>query len=127
MRDMEITPEEYNQIMECANDDSHIDNEEKALLAQFQQMLGNGTIKRVKGWKSQPCPRKKSRFRFFIRDSRKADSFENRESNQIITDAIFTASTKRDRRRVEDIHQPIFKEKPVMQTVAVDAAKLADR
>jgi hypothetical protein len=49
MRDMEITPEEYNQIMDCANDDSHIDNEEKALLAQFQQMLGNGTIKRVKG------------------------------------------------------------------------------
>ncbi|MDD3990940.1 MAG: hypothetical protein RBR20_08475 [Desulfobacterales bacterium] len=49
MRDMEITPEEYNKIMDCANDDSHIDSEEKALLAQFQQMLANGTIKRVKG------------------------------------------------------------------------------
>nr|NJM03681.1 hypothetical protein [Desulfobacula sp.] len=49
IRDMEITPEEYNKIMDCAHDDSHIDKEEKALLSQFQQMLSNGTIKRVKG------------------------------------------------------------------------------
>lgn len=49
IRDMEITPDEYNKIMECAHDDSHIDKEEKALLSQFQQMLSNGTIKRVKG------------------------------------------------------------------------------
>jgi hypothetical protein len=49
IRDMEITPDEYNKIMACAHDDSHIDKEEKALLSQFQQMLSNGTIKRVKG------------------------------------------------------------------------------
>ena len=48
MLDLEITPDEYNKIMDCAHADSHIDNEEKALLSQFQQMLSNGTIKRVK-------------------------------------------------------------------------------
>lgn len=49
IRDLEVTPDEYNKIMECAHDDSHIDKEEQALLSQFQQMLSNGTIKRVKG------------------------------------------------------------------------------
>lgn len=49
IRDLEITPKEYDAIMECAHDDGQIDKEEKALLSQFQQMLGNGTIKRVKG------------------------------------------------------------------------------
>lgn len=48
IQDLEITPDEYNKIMDCAHDDSHIDKEEKALLTQFQQMLSNGTIKRVK-------------------------------------------------------------------------------
>ncbi len=48
IQDFEVTLDEYNQIMECANDDSHIDKEEKALLSQFQVMLNNGTIKRVK-------------------------------------------------------------------------------
>jgi len=47
--DCEITPAEYDTIMEQAHDDGKIDPEEQALLAQFQQMLGNGTIKRVKG------------------------------------------------------------------------------
>jgi uncharacterized protein YutE (UPF0331/DUF86 family) len=49
IQDLEITPEEYNKIMDCAHDDGHIDKEEKELLSQFQQMLSNGTIKRVKG------------------------------------------------------------------------------
>jgi hypothetical protein len=49
IQDLEVTPDEYNKIMDCAHDDSHIDKEEKALLSQFQVMLGNGTIKRVKG------------------------------------------------------------------------------
>jgi len=49
IQDLEVTPDEYNKIMDCAHDDSHIDKEEKALLSQFQQMLSNGTIKRVKG------------------------------------------------------------------------------
>ncbi|MBF0235983.1 MAG: hypothetical protein HQK65_23560 [Desulfamplus sp.] len=49
IQDLEVTPDEYNKIMDCAHDDGHIDKEEKALLSQFQQMLSNGTIKRVKG------------------------------------------------------------------------------
>ncbi|MBU1195409.1 MAG: hypothetical protein KKE62_19135 [Proteobacteria bacterium] len=49
IRDLEVTPDEYNKIMDCANEDGHVDKEEKALLSQFQQMLSNGTIKRVKG------------------------------------------------------------------------------
>ncbi len=47
--DLEITPDEYNQIMEHANKDGHIDKEEEALLSQFHQLLNNGTIKRVRG------------------------------------------------------------------------------
>ncbi len=47
--DLEITPAEYNSIMDCAHEDGHLDNEEKALLSQFQAMISNGTIKRVKG------------------------------------------------------------------------------
>lgn len=49
MADCEVTPAEYNQIMDCANADGHIDKEEKALLAEFQTLISNGTIKRVKG------------------------------------------------------------------------------
>ena len=49
IQDLEVTPDEYNKIMDCAHEDGHIDNEEEALLSQFQQMLSNGTIKRVKG------------------------------------------------------------------------------
>jgi hypothetical protein len=47
--DLEITSDEYRQIMEHANADSHLDREEQALLAQFHEMLNNGTIKRVRG------------------------------------------------------------------------------
>ncbi len=46
--DLEITPSEYQQIMDYAHDDGHIDNEEQALLAQFHAMLNNGTLKRVR-------------------------------------------------------------------------------
>ncbi len=49
IQDLEVTPDEYMKIMDLAHDDSHIDREEKALLSQFQGMLNNGTIKRVKG------------------------------------------------------------------------------
>jgi hypothetical protein len=49
MEDCEVTPAEYNQIMDCAHADGHIDKEEKALLAEFQTLLSNGSIKRVKG------------------------------------------------------------------------------
>jgi hypothetical protein len=47
--DLEITPDEYNKIMEHAHADGHLDKEEQGLLAQFHQMLNNGTIKRVRG------------------------------------------------------------------------------
>lgn len=46
--DLEITPDEYNRIMNFAQDDGHLDKEERALLAQFHEMLNNGTIKRVR-------------------------------------------------------------------------------
>ena len=49
IQDCEITPKEYNEIMEMAHADSHLDKEEKALLAQFQDMISNGAIKRVRG------------------------------------------------------------------------------
>jgi hypothetical protein len=49
MSDLEITPSEYQQIMAYAHEDSHLDKEEKALLAQFHEMLNNGTLKRVRG------------------------------------------------------------------------------
>lgn len=49
MQDLEVTPSEYKAIMDLAQKDSVIDKEEKALLAQFNEMISNGTIKRVKG------------------------------------------------------------------------------
>jgi uncharacterized protein YutE (UPF0331/DUF86 family) len=47
--DLEVTPDEYNKIMDQVHEDGHIDKEEQTLLAQFQAMISNGTIKRVKG------------------------------------------------------------------------------
>jgi uncharacterized membrane protein YebE (DUF533 family) len=47
--DLEVTPEEYQRIMDHAHDDGHLDKEERALLAQFHEMINNGTIKRVRG------------------------------------------------------------------------------
>ncbi|MCB2216543.1 hypothetical protein [Desulfofustis glycolicus] len=47
--DLEVTPEEYKNIMEHAHEDGHIDKEEQTLLSQFQSMISNGTIKRVRG------------------------------------------------------------------------------
>jgi uncharacterized protein YutE (UPF0331/DUF86 family) len=49
IQDLEVTPDEYQKIMDCAHDDGHIDKEEKALLSHFHEMISNGTIKRVKG------------------------------------------------------------------------------
>ena len=47
--DLEITPQEYREIMDHAQADGHLDKEEEALLAQFHQMINNGTLKRVRG------------------------------------------------------------------------------
>ena len=49
IKDLEITPKEYEDIMNFAQNDSILDMEEKALLSQFNQMLSNGTITRVRG------------------------------------------------------------------------------
>lgn len=47
--DLEITPDEYQRIVEFAHEDGHLDKEERALLAQFHEMINNGTIQRVRG------------------------------------------------------------------------------
>lgn len=47
--DLEVTPAEYQQIMDHAQADGHLDKQEQALLAQFHDMINNGTIKRVRG------------------------------------------------------------------------------
>ncbi len=49
IRDCEITTAEYDEILAIANEDGVIDNQEKNLLSQLQEMLSNGTIKRVAG------------------------------------------------------------------------------
>ena len=47
--DCVITNSEYEEIMKMANKDGVIDDHEQRLLTQFQGLLGNGTVKRVKG------------------------------------------------------------------------------
>jgi len=47
--DCEITSSEYDEILATAHSDSKIDAMEQKLLAQFQGMIANGTIKRVPG------------------------------------------------------------------------------
>ena len=46
--DCVITNSEYEEIMKIANMDGRIDDHEQRLLNQFQGLLGNGTLKRVK-------------------------------------------------------------------------------
>ena len=45
--DCEVTTDEYNQILAMANADGVIDSQEQKLLNQLQEMISNGTIKRV--------------------------------------------------------------------------------
>jgi tellurite resistance protein len=47
--DGEITSTEYDQILMIADEDGVIDPQEKKLLSELQDMLSNGTIKRVPG------------------------------------------------------------------------------
>jgi RecB family exonuclease len=49
MEDLEVTASEYREIMEMANADGHVDATERAILAQFNAMINDGTIKRVAG------------------------------------------------------------------------------
>ena len=43
-----ITPEEYDEIINISMEDGHIDPQERALLAQLQQMIENKEIKFAK-------------------------------------------------------------------------------
>ncbi|MGB5986091.1 MAG: hypothetical protein WBG37_12375 [Desulfobacterales bacterium] len=47
IRDCEISSKEYDEILAIANADQHIDAEERNLLSQLQNLMANGTIKRV--------------------------------------------------------------------------------
>lgn len=49
MEDLEITTSEYREIIEMAHEDGRVDAQERAVLAQFNQMISDGTIKRVPG------------------------------------------------------------------------------
>lgn len=47
MEDGKLSTREHNKIMAIADEDGILDNQEKRLLAQLQEMLANGTIQRV--------------------------------------------------------------------------------
>ena len=47
--DCEVTSSEYDQIFALANEDGVIDSQEKSLLSQLQELISNGTVKRVAG------------------------------------------------------------------------------
>jgi tellurite resistance protein len=44
-----ITTAEYEEILHIANEDGSIDPEERALLAQLQEMIADKTVRRVAG------------------------------------------------------------------------------
>ncbi|MGE4288914.1 MAG: hypothetical protein AB7E36_09505 [Salinivirgaceae bacterium] len=45
--DAEITRDEYDQIMEIAWEDGHLDNQEKALLSELQNLVEEKMVKIV--------------------------------------------------------------------------------
>jgi hypothetical protein len=49
IKDHVITNNEYEEIMKVANKDGMVDDHEQRLLSQLQELLGNGTVNRVKG------------------------------------------------------------------------------
>ena len=49
IKDCVITNSEYAEVMKMANKDGTIDDHEQRLLSQFQGLLANGSLKRVKG------------------------------------------------------------------------------
>ncbi len=49
IKDHVITNSEYEEIMRVAHKDGMVDDHEQQLLGQFQGMLENGMVKRVKG------------------------------------------------------------------------------
>jgi len=49
IEDHQITTTEYEKILALANADMKIDAQERQLLSQLQELMSNGTIKRVPG------------------------------------------------------------------------------
>ena len=47
--DCELTHSEHQEIVAIAHSDHVIDPSERELLAQLQEMIANGTVKKVKG------------------------------------------------------------------------------
>jgi len=47
--DLELTDSEYQEILDQAYEDHHIDSQERKLLAHLQELVENGTVKRVPG------------------------------------------------------------------------------
>lgn len=47
--DCELTQSEHNEILALASEDHVIDAQERALLGQLQELIANGTIKKVAG------------------------------------------------------------------------------
>ncbi len=47
--DHQITTTEYEKILAIANADMKIDSQEKQLLAQLQELMTSGVVKRVPG------------------------------------------------------------------------------
>jgi hypothetical protein len=48
IKDHVITAEEYDEIMKAANQDGLIDDHEQRLLSELQNMIADGSVKRVK-------------------------------------------------------------------------------
>ena len=46
--DCELTQAEHEEILILASDDQVIDAQERALLAQLQELIASGTVKKVK-------------------------------------------------------------------------------
>lgn len=44
IEDHVITPEEYDEIIQISMEDGHTDSQERALLAQLQQMIENKEV-----------------------------------------------------------------------------------
>lgn len=49
IRDCELTTSEHDQILAIADRDGVIDSQEKNLLRQLQDLIANGTIKKIPG------------------------------------------------------------------------------
>ncbi|MCX7678461.1 MAG: hypothetical protein N2316_04510 [Spirochaetes bacterium] len=47
--DGQLTMTEYEQILAIADEDGHIDPHERSLLSHLQELIANGSVKRIPG------------------------------------------------------------------------------